>query len=40
MLRSRGHDLVLIDVVAAVEAPATPNLHGNLDAFESALLAS
>jgi myo-inositol-1-phosphate synthase len=39
MLRARGHDVVLIDVLPAVETPVASDVHGDLDAFESALLA-
>jgi myo-inositol-1-phosphate synthase len=38
-LRNHGHDVVLIDVLPAVETPVASDIHRDLDAFESALLA-
>jgi myo-inositol-1-phosphate synthase len=38
-LRSHGHDLVLIDVLPAVETPVLSAVHRDPDAFEQALLA-
>lgn len=37
--RAGGHDVVLVDVLPAVETPVAPDIHGDLDAFEQALLA-
>src|SRR5262249_42688823 len=37
-LRAGGHDVVLIDVLPAVETPVASEIHGDLDAFEQALL--
>src|SRR5262245_60425226 len=34
MLRSRGHDIVLIDVLPAVETPVQSSIHRDLAAFE------
>ncbi len=37
-LRAGGHDLVLVDVLPAVETPVASDVHDDLDAFERALL--
>src|SRR4029453_826580 len=39
MLRARGHDPVLIDVLPAFETPVTSAIHHDPDLFERALLA-
>src|SRR5262245_49119776 len=39
MLRAQGHDVVLIDVLPAVETPAASPIHADPDLFERALLA-
>ncbi len=39
MLRARGHDLVLIDVLPAFETPVISAIHQDPDLFERALLA-
>jgi myo-inositol-1-phosphate synthase len=39
MLRARGHDLVLIDVLPAFETPVMSAIHQDPDLFERALLA-
>jgi myo-inositol-1-phosphate synthase len=38
-LRSRGHDVVLIDLLPAVETPVLCSVHDDPDAFERALMA-
>jgi len=38
-LRADGHDVVLVDVLPAVETPAACDAHGDIDAFEQALMA-
>ncbi len=38
-LRDQGHDVVLIDLLPAVETPVESDVHRDLDAFERALLA-
>src|SRR5262249_41359780 len=38
-LRADGNDVVLIDVLPAVETPVASEVHGDIDAFEQALMA-
>src|SRR5262245_36252867 len=38
-LRADGHDVVLVDILPAVETPAACDAHGDIDAFEQALMA-
>jgi myo-inositol-1-phosphate synthase len=39
-LRAGGHDVVLVDVLPAVATPVASDVHGDLEAFERALLAN
>jgi len=38
-VRADGNDVVLIDVLPAVETPVASEVHGDIDAFEQALMA-